>query len=79
MTVAQAIAAVDAMDQWERLRVWWHWMIDHYTDNAKYTPVVRHSKSVSMKEFFSQTYPSVNGPKWTGATEYVQHQYRPAT
>lgn len=75
MTIAEAIEGVRALDELERVRLWWHWMIDHYADNAKCHSSVHHKRHVTLNEFYRQGYPSVNGPEWTAATEYFQYQY----
>lgn len=74
MLDVQVREGIAAMDEWDRLRLWSHWMIDHYTDNAKYDPSVRFTRPVSLTEFFTpDKWPSVKGPEWTLAHEYYQH------
>ena len=78
MMAERVIRDIAAMDEWQRLRLWWHWMIDRAGSSASWHPSLRnriHDK-VSLDEFFTtDPWGHVNGPEWTAAHSYYQREW----
>jgi hypothetical protein len=71
----EPVKLVEGLDEIERIRLWWYWMIEHYTENAWLHPAIWNRRKVSFTEFYAVApMGDCYGRRWALA-HYVVERY----